>query len=176
MSDGPRTEGRESEGPRDFARYLPLSARPRVDESAVTGDWGPRLAELVLAIDTLTAGLPSATFARPEIQASHDRLSATIAAIPSTRRVRVTALGTVLAEAYEFAALTGRTLLVDAVTSGAVALDRSLRAPLAIRAVIKNRRLRATDADWEFGSGPELTGTAAEVVLFLYGKARVPGG
>lgn len=170
MKDDPGTEG-----PRDFARYLPLSARPRVDESAVTGDWGPRLAELLIAIDTLIAGLSSATLARPEIQAARDRLSATIAAIPSARRLRVTALGTVLAEAYEFAALAGRPLVVDTVTSGAVALDRSLRAPLAIRAVIKNRRLRATDADWEFGTGPELAGTAAEVVLFLYGKAGVPG-
>ena len=60
----------------------------------------------------------------------------------------------VLVEAYEFAALTGRPLAVDPVTSGAVALDRSLRAPLAIRAVVKNRTLRATDADWEFGTGP----------------------
>ena len=40
-----------NEGPRDLARYLPLSARPRVDESGVTGDWGPRLAELLAAID-----------------------------------------------------------------------------------------------------------------------------
>ena len=160
----------------DFVRYLPLSGRPRVDESAVTGDWGPRLAELLAAIDTLIAGLPSATHARPEIQAARDRLSATIAAVPSARRVRIAALGTVLAEAYGFAALTGRTLVVDPVTSGAVALDRSLRAPLEIRAVVRNRTIRATDAGWEFGSGPELAGTAAALVRFLYGRAGVPGG
>jgi hypothetical protein len=158
----------------DFVRYLPLSGRPRVDESAVTGDWGPRLTALLAAIDTLIAELPSATLARPEIQAARDRLSATIAAVPSARRIRIATLGGVLAEAYEFAALTGRPLVVDAVTSGAVALDRSLRAPLAIRAVIKNRTLRATDADWDFGSGPELRGSAAAIVLFLYGRAGVP--
>ncbi len=161
--------------PRDFVRYLPLSARPRVDESAVTRDWGPRLAALIGAIDTLIAAIPPATLDAPEIQAARDRLSATIAAVPSGRRVRVAALGTVLAEAYDFAALTGRPLDVDQVTSGAVALDRSLRASSAVRAVVKNRTLRATDADWEFGSGPELRGTAAQIVLFLSGRAGVPG-
>jgi hypothetical protein len=164
-----------TDGPREFARFLPLSARPRVDESAVTGDWGPRLAELLGAIDALIASLPSATHARPEIQAARDRLTATITAVPSGRRVRVAVLGTVLAEAYEFAVLTGRPLAVDPVTSGAVALDRSLRAPLAIRAVVKNRTLRATDAEWEFGTGPALSGTAAELVLFLSGRGGVPG-
>lgn len=161
---------------RDFVRYLPLSARPRVDESAVTGDWGPRLAALVQSIDTLVAGLSSATLARPEVQVALDRLTEAIAAVPSARRVRVPALGTVLAEAYGFAVLTGRPLTVDPITSGAVALDRSLRAPLAIRAVIKNRTLRARDADWEFGIGPELIGSASDLVLFLYGRAGVPGG
>ena len=40
---------------------------------------------------------------------------------------------------------------------------------------MKNRTLRATDADWTFGTGPELAGTAAALVLFLYGRAGVPG-
>lgn len=170
MNDRPAADGS-----RDFVRYLPLSARPRVDESAVTSDWGPRLAELIGSIETLIAGLPPATLARPDVEAAHDRLSATIAAVPSARRVRVAVLGNVLAEAYEFAALAAQPLVVDSVTSGAVALDRSLRAPLAIRAVVKNRTLRASDADWEFGTGPELAGSAADIVLFLYGRAGVPG-
>jgi hypothetical protein len=165
-----------TEGPRDIVRYLPLSARPRVDESSVTGDWGPRLAELLAAVDALIAGLPRATLARPEVRAARDRLSATIAAVPSARRIRVPVLGSVLVEAYELAALTGVPLAVDPVTSGAVALDRSLRAPLAIRAVVRNRTLRARDADWEFGAGPELIGSASELVLVLYGRAGVPGG
>lgn len=165
-----------SEDRRDFVRYLPLSARPRVDESAVTGDWGPRLATLVRSIETLIASIPSATLARPEIQAARDRLDAAIAAVPSARRVRVAGLGSVLVEAYDFAALTGLPLTVDPVTSGAVALERSLRAPVAIRAVIKNRTLRARDADWEFGTGPDLIGSASELLLFLYGRAGVPGG
>ena len=58
--------------------------------------------------------------------------------------------------------------------SGAVALARTLAAPLPIRAVVKGRTLRATDAGWGFGSGPEIAGTARELVLFLYGRGPVP--
>ena len=165
-----------NEGPRDLARYLPLSGRPRVDESDVTSDWGPRLAELLVAIDAFAADLAPEILARPDVIAARDRLSSAAAAVTPGRRVRVQALGAVLVEAFELAALTGQRLSVDPITSGAVALDRSLRAPLAIRAVIKNRTLRATDADWSFGSGPELPGTAAALVLFLYGRTGVPGG
>jgi hypothetical protein len=161
--------------PRDLARYFPLSARPRVDESAVTGDWGPRFAELLTAIDAMIATLSAETVARPEVGAARDRLSAAVAAVKPGRRVRVPALGAVLIEALEVVALTGAPLRVDPVTSGAVALDRSLRAPLAIRAVVKHRTIRATDADWAFGTGPVLAGTAAAIVRFLYGRAGVPG-
>lgn len=162
--------------PADLARYLPLSARPQVDESGVTGDWEPRFAELLTAVDTMIAGLPAGTTDRPGVGAARDRLAAAVAAVKPGRRVRVPALGAVLAEALELAALTGSSLAVDSVTSGAVALDRSLRAPLPIRAVVKRRTIRATDAGWEFGNGPELAGTAAAIVLFLYGRAGVPGG
>ncbi len=132
--------------PRDLARYLPLSARPRVDESGVTGDWGPRFADLLAAVDTMIAGLAPATLARPDVSEARRRLSSAVAAVKPGRRVRVPALGVVLVEALELAAVTGATLSVDPVTSGAVALDRSLRAPLAIRAVVRNRTVRATDA------------------------------
>jgi hypothetical protein len=165
-----------TEGPRDFALYLPLSARRRVDESHVTGDWGPRFKDLLVSIDAYTAALPSGALGRPDVWIARERLTEAVAAVPSGRRVRVPALGAVLVEALEFAALTGGHLTVDPITSGAVALDRSLRASHAIRAVINNRTVRASDADWSFGSGPEFTGTAAELVLFLYGRAGVPGG
>jgi hypothetical protein len=158
----------------DLARYLPLSLRPNVDESGVTGDWGPRLAELLVSIDAMIAGMDAETAARPDVVAVRDRLSAAVGAIPSGRRVRVPALGAVLVEAIELARAAARPLAVDHVTSGAVALDRSLRAPLPIRAVIRRRTVRATDAGWEFGNGPPFAGTADELVLFLYGRAGVP--
>jgi hypothetical protein len=168
MSDGPFDR-------RDIGRYLPLSGRPRVDESAVTSDWAPRLAELLDSVQNLVAGLEPEVASRPEVLAVRDRVASAAAAVVPGRRVKVAALGAVLVEALELAAVTGRPLAVDPVTSGAVALDRSLRAPMAIRAVIRDRTIRAVDADWEFGSGPVLAGTASAIVLFLAGRAGVPG-
>ena len=132
----------------DFAKYFPLSNRPRQDESAVDDDWGARLAALV-----------EAGAAGPAVDRALAR-----------RRVRIGHLGAALAEAWE----TQPDLRVDPMTSGAVALARALAAPLPIRAVVKGRTLTATDAGWDFGSGPELAGTARELVLFLYGRGPVP--
>ena len=142
-----------SDDRRDLARYLPLSIRPRVDESAVTDDWGARLDDLVRAVP-----YAGGTF------------EAAVARARARRRVRVSDLGAALAEAYMLGEVE-----VDAVTSGAVALARALAAPLPIRAVVRGRTLRATDADWSFGTGPEIAGTAREIVLFLYGRGPVPG-
>jgi hypothetical protein len=172
----PRSEGSgEPVRPADLARYLPLSGRPRFDESSVTGDWGPRFAQLLTAIDAMIAALPAEAMSRPDAGAARDRLSTAVAAVKPGHRVKVPALGAVLAEALDLAAFAGGHLEVDPVTSGAVALDRGLRAPLAIRAVIKHRTIRATDAGWEFGTGPELAGTAEAIIRFLYGRAGVPG-
>ena len=55
--------------------------------------------------------------------------------------------------------------------SGAVALGRAAAAPTEIRAVIFGHSLRATDADWEFGRGPVLEATAAELLEFLGGRS-----
>jgi len=60
---------------------------------------------------------------------------------------------------------------VPARASGAVALRRALEAPTEIKAVIRGCTLAATDADWSFGHGPVLQGTAAELLLFLYGRS-----
>jgi len=159
----------------DLGRYLPLSGRLRVDESGVTSDWRPRLDELLAAVGALVAGLPPEVASRADVVAARDRFDSAVGAVPPGGRVRIAALGAVLVEALELAELTGRPLTVDRVTSGAVALDRSLRAPHAIRAVIRDRTVRAIDADWEFGTGPVLAGTASAIVLFLAGRAGVPG-
>jgi len=136
---------------RDFARYLPLSIRPRVDESGVTDDWGARLDAL-------------------DPRGNRTAFDAAVTRARARRRVRIGDLGLALAEAYTL----DPGLVVDATTSGAVALARALAAPLAIRAVVRGRTLRATDADWDFGTGPEIAGTARELVLFLYGRGPVP--
>jgi hypothetical protein len=41
-------------------------------------------------------------------------------------------------------------------------------------AVVRDRTLAPTDADWRIGRGPELPGSAAAIVLFLFGRAGFP--
>jgi hypothetical protein len=66
-------------------------------------------------------------------------------------------------------------LRIDPIASGAVALARSLSAPVELRAVVSERALRASDAAWTVGRGRELSGNARELVLFLWGYAGLPG-
>ena len=47
-------------------------------------------------------------------------------------------------------------------------------APVEIRAVVTARTLVATDAAWRVGRGPKLPGTAAGIVLFLFGRGGPP--
>jgi hypothetical protein len=149
------------EAPRELARYLPLSMRPRYDESAVSSDWGARLTALEAAVASLGPAGPGHFAFFREIELARQR-----------RRVRVQDLGRALVEAYE---LTGDRLEVDPVVSGAVCLARTVAAPVAIRAVVRGRTLVATDAGWELGTGPAISGTARELVLFVYGRSGLPG-
>ncbi|CAN5203009.1 hypothetical protein BH11ACT3_BH11ACT3_24800 [soil metagenome] len=160
--------------PAELARYLPLSMRPRYDETGVTGDWGPRLLVLLESVRPLLA----ATAIEPvdSIGLARSRLALALDAPPlGKRRTRIGIVGPLLADAYELARTLDRELPVDATLSGAVALARSLSAPLPIRAAIRDRTLVATDAGWEIGSGRALRATASSLVLFLYGRAGLPG-
>lgn len=76
--------------------------------------------------------------------------------------------------ACDIAAATGSPIVVAPTASGAVALARSLSAPIGIRAVLRDRTLAPTDADWRLGRGPEISGTAGAIVLFLFGRAGFP--
>ncbi|MWV49181.1 hypothetical protein GRS96_07800 [Rathayibacter sp. VKM Ac-2803] len=58
--------------------------------------------------------------------------------------------------------------------SGAVALDRLQRAPLPIRAAIRDRSLAPTDADWRLGRGPAVVAPAEEILRFLLGLGPFP--
>lgn len=68
----------------------------------------------------------------------------------------------------------GLALPVHAVAGGAVALRRSLIAPTEITAVLRTRRLVATDAQWSVGQGTKLPGTAEDLILFLFGRGPLP--
>ncbi|MBX0300087.1 maleylpyruvate isomerase family mycothiol-dependent enzyme [Cryobacterium sp. 1639] len=68
----------------------------------------------------------------------------------------------------------GLNLPIHATAGGAVALRRSLTAPTEIKGVLRIRRLVATDAEWSVGHGAPLRGTAAELIVFLFGRGPLP--
>lgn len=83
-------------------------------------------------------------------------------------------LSAVVTAAFDVTLALGLPSAVDRVSSGAVALGRALTAPTPIRAVLRGHSLTATDAAWTIGAGPELRGTAGELVLWLYGRSTRP--
>ena len=92
----------------------------------------------------------------------------------SAQRSSISDLSVVVVDGYSIARALGASLTVDPIASGAVALARSLSAPVEVRAVLQDRALKATDASWTVGRGRELAGTASELVLFLWGRAGLP--
>lgn len=63
---------------------------------------------------------------------------------------------------------------LDPVTAGTVALYLATSGPFDRRAVVKGHTVRATDADWSFGNGPTLEGTATGIAAFLTGASDDP--
>ena len=57
---------------------------------------------------------------------------------------------------------------------GAVAVARALNAPLPIRAVLSDVTLVASDGEWAVGRGEHRRSTGADIVLFLYGRTKLP--
>jgi len=187
----------------DIPKYLPLSQRPRRDETAVTSNWSHQVAALLLQLAEIVDGLDDtqweqvadatnttlwlATTSRlqrlrvrvgPQLareQAAQALRSAAVDAATGAARRGIQVLSAVVVGTWEVAATLGLSVEVDAVASGAVALARSLSAPTPIRAVVQVRTLVATDAGWRVGSGPELEGTAAGIVLFLFGRQGLYG-
>jgi uncharacterized protein (TIGR03083 family) len=228
----------------DLSRHLPLSNRPRHDESDVSSSWDAELAEVLGSLAAVLAPLPDsawATMSRRPDWSVHDVLahlvwrlstprgerwrasarslaeqgfSAAAAELVIARRVAASpdaapavlvqrlvamrdaaagraggtdvardgarsdtfqngigALAEAVVGATDIAVSLGLPLTVPERASGAVALRRALEAPTEIKAVIRGHSLAATDADWGFGHGPVLEATAAELLLFLYGRS-----
>ena len=181
----------------DIPRYLPLSHRPRHDESGVTGDWAPRLAAVLELL---------AAFPRADLQAS-DEVARLAWRLRANRRARLGAklrrreptsmsddqgavLRSIAAETgrrralgdlacavvatLDVASATQRPVELDPVSLGAVGVARALSAPLPIRAVLAGVTLVAADGDWAVGRGPEQRAAGADIVRFLYGRTGVP--
>ncbi|MCY7326211.1 MAG: hypothetical protein LH605_08790 [Microbacteriaceae bacterium] len=77
----------------------------------------------------------------------------------------------VVVDGYDLAQSFGRPLAFPSTATGAVALASALAASTPITAVARGRALRATDAEWTVGRGPELAGTAESIILFLAGRS-----
>lgn len=65
-------------------------------------------------------------------------------------------------------------IVVDPLALGAVALARSLNAPLPVRAVLAGITLVAADGGWRVGRGAVRSAAASDIVLFLFGRSGVP--
>ena len=149
----------------DLRHELPLSWREPHDESAVSSDWRAQLtgvlgtaAELAETRDVQVENMP-------------EGLRAGERALKSGRRVSIKQLDRAVYAYLDLCEQLGAVPVLDATTSGAVALARATSAPTPIRAVIAGHSLRASDAYWSFGHGPELEATAVELLNFLGGRS-----
>lgn len=173
-----------------FARFLPLSQRETADEAAVSSDRRAAVADVVDRAADLVAGAPAAradALAESFLAAALPGESAPSTAPDAAARLRAVATGIrsdgrrsirTLAAAVRALLLLAKELGVDAgldpFLAGAAALYASGAAPSDRRAVIRGFTVRATDADWSFGRGPTVEGTAAGIAAFLLGVSDDP--
>ncbi|MGY4859918.1 maleylpyruvate isomerase family mycothiol-dependent enzyme [Cryobacterium sp. AP23] len=116
---------------------------------------------------------------RRAAEAEPDQLVARLREIAAAKaagvgRGGITELTEAVVHGLDLAHPLGLTLPIHATAGGAVALRRSLIAPTEIKGVLRTRRLVATDAEWSVGHGSPLRGTAAELILFLFGRGPLP--
>lgn len=168
----------------DLFGQLPLSNKPRRDESGVTADRSALVASTLDALAALVDGLDDEKWARsadavralagPVTTAADaaSALRARAAAVPG--RTRTKELAEVVVGAFAAASAAGLVLAVDPLASGAVAVAGAARSRLAIRSILGSSSLVATDADWRVGRGAPVASTAQAIVLFLYGRGPFP--
>lgn len=170
----------------DFMNDLPLSSRPRRDESTV-GDRATQVDALVRTARELvdsaphdrreslaTAFLTSAGIDGDALSARHSPATTTRDA--SIRDASIRDLDRTLYALLDLAETLDTVPEIDGLTTGTVALYRSGRVRYPQKAVVHGRTLRATDADWQIGYGPVLEGTALEIVRFFAGRGTWPAG
>ena len=64
--------------------------------------------------------------------------------------------------------------VVDPEVCGAIVLWGATSGPFDRRAVLSGHTIRASDADWAFGRGPVLEGTALAIAAFVLGASDTP--
>ncbi len=156
---------------------LPLSNRPREDESGVSSNERAALADVVDDAARLVHGradaddlaarfLAACALPGPEGSGEAALLAAGDAVRrggPRTTRELIAAVRAVLLLADR----TGAQAATPPEVLGRVAFHGSIRLPFDRRAVLKGHTVTATDAEWSFGKGPVLEATAEEIVRFV---------
>ncbi|MFS0866950.1 hypothetical protein AB3M83_06400 [Microbacterium sp. 179-B 1A2 NHS] len=161
----------------DLSRHLPLSARPRVDESGVSGDWRTAVADVVASAAALEP-TSAAAAARFLAVAGLDRefaglpLAEVATAVRTGSRRRIRVLADALRALLELAG--DRAVAIPPVIGGAVALYASTRMPFERRAALSGTAVHATDAEWTFGRGPVREAPAREILDFVLGLSDTP--
>lgn len=177
----------------DLFNNLPLSNKVRHDESHVTSDRRIALADTVdqaavwLAEASITEDLRSdlartflsdARITAVNLQDSSpgtvSMLAQCAAQLRTGKKQSIRALSHALRALLLLGIALDRSSVVPPLTSGSVALYAATTASFERRAVISGHSIRATDADWSFGHGPVLEGTALGVVAFLLGVSDAP--
>lgn len=160
----------------DFSRHLPLSNRPRGDESAVTGDWRVELAAVIELAATLqpddAASLAFAAEAKLAAEYPGLSLGELATAVRTGPRRRIRALTDGVRALFRLA--DGRAVALSPIASGAVALAEFPRMAFERRAAMRGSSVRATDAEWTVGRGPVRETTAREALEFILGLSDTP--
>ena len=92
----------------------------------------------------------------------------------SGTRTPIRDLGAAVVLALDLKTVHDLAVEVDPFLCGAVALDLALRSRQPQRSVVTARTFVAVDGGWQLGRGPQLTASAASIVLFLAGRGDVP--
>ncbi len=168
----------------DVARFLPLSHRAD-DGSAVAVDRRAQLADIV---DLAAVAVAAGASAEPAVAVAEFLRDAGLR--PGGQGVAAAALADVSASIRAGGRRTSKEVIaaaraylrlppanrepLPAAIAGAVAFAASASLTGARRAAIAGHTVRASDATWSFGRGPDLVATGDEIVAFLTGISDEP--
>lgn len=174
----------------DLSRYLPLSNRPRSDESSVTSDRRDAIGDVIDEAARLIDGVAPARsvelvdrfFDRARLKVTpppaagdaRARLGAASAAVRSGKPCSIRHLGDAVRALLLLGVEVDRTPTLDPMTTGAIALFGATSGPFERRVVLAGHTLRARQGEWEFGRGPVLEGEANDIAAFVLGVTEIP--
>ncbi|MEV7694142.1 hypothetical protein AB0N73_12540 [Microbacterium sp. NPDC089189] len=166
----------------DVARHLPLSNRPRGDESAVDADRRQALAavldEAARLLDAATPDhavhcsrarrfLVEAGLGTGAAGGSPDDLVRLAETVRTGRRRSIRLLTRAVRALLVLGDSLSETPRLDPAVSGSVALYAATTAPFDRRAALRGHAVRASDEGWEFGLGPVLEATGRTILRFV---------